>query len=169
MLIRAATTADLDACAALGGAESGERPETSRARVYRDLADPDRRLLVAIVAGELAGYGRAVVHRPPEHGPANAAPAGRYLGGLLVGPRRRRQGIGLALTRERMAWGLGHAGEVWFFADARDERSLALHRKLGFIEVTRDFAFPGVTFAGGTGVLCRATRETSRLGAGAQT
>jgi hypothetical protein len=31
--------------------------------------------------------------------------------------------------------------------------SIDLHRDLAFVEVTRDFTFPGVTFEGGSGIL----------------
>jgi len=43
--------------------------------------------------------------------------------------------------------------EIWYFTNAA---SLLLHYRLGFREVTRDFTYPGVTFTGGVGVLCRA-------------
>jgi hypothetical protein len=36
---------------------------------------------------------------------------------------------------------------------------VVLHARLGFVEVSRDFAFPGVRFDGGVGVLCRAARQ----------
>jgi hypothetical protein len=60
-----------------------------------------------------------------------------------------------------MAWAFQRAGEVWFFANARNRASVDLHARLGFVEVTRDFAFPGVSFDGGVGVLCRAARQQS--------
>jgi hypothetical protein len=41
-----------------------------------------------------------------------------------------------------MAWVFERAEEVWFFANARNRASLELHARLGFVEVTRDFAFP---------------------------
>jgi hypothetical protein len=43
---------------------------------------------------------------------------------------------------------------VWYFASADNPASLDLHRDLGFREHTREFTFPGVSFAGGGGVLC---------------
>jgi hypothetical protein len=58
-----------------------------------------------------------------------------------------------------MAWAFERAGEVWFFANACNRASLDLHARLGFVEVTRDFVFPGVCFDGGVGVLCRAARQ----------
>jgi ribosomal protein S18 acetylase RimI-like enzyme len=94
---------------------------------------------------------------PPPDPPANIAPAGYYLAGLLVAPAYRRRGIGERLTRARMAWVALRGTETWFFANAANRASLLLHQGLGFREVTRDFTYPGVTFTGGVGVLCRAS------------
>jgi RimJ/RimL family protein N-acetyltransferase len=55
-----------------------------------------------------------------------------------------------------MTWTAALAPEIWFFTNAANQASLRLHHRLGFREVTRDFTYPDVTFAGGTGVLCRA-------------
>ena len=82
------------------------------------------------------------------------------MGGLLVETSSRRRGIGEALTRARMHWVFERAPEAWYFTNARNLASLALHAKLGFIEVTRDFVYPRVSFDGGVGVLGRALRPT---------
>jgi ribosomal protein S18 acetylase RimI-like enzyme len=116
-----------------------------------DVASGDRLLLVAEVDGTVAGYGRTL-----PFGPGRNAPAGLYLLGMAVDERRRRRGLGTALTRARMAWAIERAGSAWYFTNARNAASLAVHTRLGFREVTRDFDVPGVTFAGGVGVLCRA-------------
>ena len=55
-----------------------------------------------------------------------------------------------------MGWAAERAEEMWYFTNAGNRASLRLHEALGFAEVTRDFVFPGVTFTGGVGVLCRA-------------
>ena len=47
------------------------------------------------------------------------------------------------------------AAEAWYFANARSEASIALHRRFGFEEVSRRFSFPGLTFEGGEGILFR--------------
>src|SRR5581483_7229910 len=83
------------------------------------------------------------------------APAGYYLTGVLVAPAHRRLGVGEQLTRARMGWAAERAEEMWYFTNAGNRASLRLHEALGFTEVTRDFVFPGVTFTGGVGVLCR--------------
>jgi hypothetical protein len=57
-----------------------------------------------------------------------------------------------------MRWIFEHVPEAWYFTNARNHASLALHAKLGFVEVTRDFSYPNVSFDGGVGVLGRALR-----------
>jgi ribosomal protein S18 acetylase RimI-like enzyme len=163
--VRPAAVADLPALARLAVAERAGPPADWQARFAADLADPDASLLLAQSGGQpggqVAGYGRARRFAPPPDAPANVAPAGYYLTGLLVSPACRRLGIGEQLTRARMAWVATRATEVWFFANAANAASLRLHQRLGFREVTRDFTYPGVTFTGGVGVLCRALLTAS--------
>ncbi|MBM2621956.1 GNAT family N-acetyltransferase [Actinoplanes sp. LDG1-06] len=116
-------------------------------------------LHVAEEAGRIVGYARATFWTPPDDAPANAAPSGWYLMGLVVAPEQRRRGVGRALTRVRLEAIAERASEVWYFASARNQSSIDLHTRLGFVEVTRDFWFPGLTFEGGVGVLARCTFE----------
>jgi ribosomal protein S18 acetylase RimI-like enzyme len=155
-VIRAAEPADLPACAALSVSHSGGRVADAEQRLRDELVRTDRWLLVAVVDGAVAGYGRTSEHRPAQPGPRDA-PAGFYLGGLVVHPARRRHGIGAALTRARMDQVFVVADEVWYFTSAVNSASIAMHARLGFAEVTRDFEFPGVTFTGGQGILFLAT------------
>jgi ribosomal protein S18 acetylase RimI-like enzyme len=157
LIIRPAVVADLPAAVGLAVAERGGEHAQWRTRLAADLADPDACLLVAETDGQVTAYGRARRFDPPPDAPANIAPAGFYLTGLLVAPEYRRRGIGEQLTRARMAWTAARATEIWFFANAANSASLLLHQELGFREVTRDFSYPGVTFTGGVGVLCRAS------------
>jgi ribosomal protein S18 acetylase RimI-like enzyme len=106
--------------------------------------------------GQIVGYGRARHFEPGPQAPPDVAPAGYYLSGMVVHPDWRHQRIGERLTRARMAWTSAFAPEAWYFTSAANQASLRLHERLGFREVTREFSFPGVTFAGGIGVLCRA-------------
>jgi len=154
--VRPAVAADLPAAARLAVAERAGQPAAWRARFAADLADPDVCLLVALHRGQVAGYGRVSRFEPGPDAPVNVAPAGYYLTGLLVAPGYRRLGLGERLTRARMAWAATRATEIWFFANAANQASLRLHQRLGFREVARDFVYPGVTFAGGVGVLGRA-------------
>jgi ribosomal protein S18 acetylase RimI-like enzyme len=155
--VRPATPADIGGLVGLVEAE-GRDGAAMRERFETDLRDPERGLFLAMVGGGLAGYGRSSGFVPPEGAPPNVAPAGYYLGGLLVGSAWRRRGVGQALTQARMAWAFARAAEVWYFTNARNQASLALHAALGFVEVTRDFVYPGVSFEGGVGVLCHARR-----------
>lgn len=155
-LIRAAEPADLPACSVLRASHSGEPVADTEDRLRKELARPDRWLLVAIVGDIVTGYGRVSEHRPMQPRPTDAPP-GYYLGGVMVNPRFRRRGIGLALTRTRMDLVFTMADEVWYFTNARNAASVAMHARLGFTEVTRNFTFPGVTFAGGRGILFRAS------------
>jgi len=127
----------------------------TRKRFEADLSGDDRVLVVAGVEGSLAGYGRVRWFSPSPRSPAGTAPVGWYLGGLVVAPEWRGCGAGAALTRMRVEWVSERADEVWYYANARNVVSLALHAAVGFEEVTRDFSVPGVSFEGGSGVLCR--------------
>lgn len=154
--IRPATVADLDRLAAIRAAREGEDPGVSRAVFERALArNDDSLLIVAEHGGEVVAYGRAGRFDPPADAPANCAPAGHYLTGVVVAPPHRRRGVGRALTEARLAWIAERADAAWYFANPRNRATIDLHARLGFVEVTRDFRFPGVTFYGGTGVLFR--------------
>lgn len=155
--VRAANTPDLEAVVALVAAH-GRDPARLRRRCETDLAEDESHLVVAIADGELVGYGRTGRFTHPPQASPNVAPEGYYMGGLLVASVWRRRGIGEALTRACLAWASERASEAWYFTNARNEASLALHAKVGFLEVTRDFVYPGVSFDGGVGVLGRALR-----------
>ena len=79
--------------------------------------------------------------------------------GIWEGSWWRPSGAGEALTRARIAWVAERATEVWYYANAGNRASLALHAALGFEEVTREFTVVGVSFEGGVGVLCRAVLQ----------
>ena len=145
---------DLAALVELAEGHSGV-PDGWRERFEADLLGDGRLLVVAWVERSLAGYGRVRWFSPPPRSPAGTAPAGWYLGGLVVAPEWRSCGVGAALTRVRIEWVSERADEVWYYANARNVVSLALHAAVGFEEVTRDFSVPGVSFEGGSGVLCR--------------
>ncbi len=162
--VRAATLDDVAGLARLAVAENRRSPcdgrgstsfEHWRALFTNNLGCDDRHVTVAEGATGLLGYGRTGWFEPVADAPANSAPAGWYLSGLSVDPDWRRRGIARALTQERLDWVAARADEAWYFANARNRVSFALHASLGFVEVTRDFAFPGVEFRGGAGVLCR--------------
>ncbi|WP_406280470.1 GNAT family N-acetyltransferase [Embleya sp. NBC_00896] len=185
--IRGAAATDLDACVALlalheaTGAGSGSvavAPVAScsgtgavadtgadpRSRVRAWFRRPDTCFLVAAAEPEhpdradpatrVAAYARAVFLDPTP-----TAPAGYYLGGVVVAPEARRSGLATRLTAARLAWIAERAPEAWYFTNARNDVSLRLHEPFGFHEETREFTIPGVEFAGGVGVLAHAVLD----------
>jgi ribosomal protein S18 acetylase RimI-like enzyme len=156
-IVRHATSADLPLAAGLAALEIGGEARHWQARFADALTKPGSCLVVAELSHQqIVGYGRVRLFAPPPKGPANIAPAGYYLGGVVVEPGHRRQGIGRQLTLERMDWAAARTGEIWYVTDAANQASVSLHERLGFREVTRDFLIPGVSFASRSGVLCRA-------------
>jgi ribosomal protein S18 acetylase RimI-like enzyme len=165
--IRAARHDDAVPLSRLIAAREGARPEDVLPHVERTIAQAGDQSLVVVAEthGAVVGIGRVKYFRPPPNAPVNTAPEGWYLFGLIVAPSERRQGIGRALTIARLDWIAERASCAYYFANARNEVSLALHRELGFADVTTDFAFPGASFQGGTGVLCRVALPIARRSA----
>ena len=147
---------DVGECAALAAAREGD--DMARwAEVFRRRAEADPvTTFVARVDGEIAGFGAVGWLDNAEADGARRVPPGWFLTGLVVAPAWRRRGIGAALTAHRLDWVRGRAEVVYYFANARNGATIDLHRRLGFEEVTREFAIPGVAFDGGVGVLFRA-------------
>jgi len=139
---RAAAPDDLTA---ITGLLRGAYPDSQAA----DLTPQLPSFTVAVADEQIAGYGK-LRHFTGLPG----VPDGHYLGGVVVGPQWRRRGIGTSLTTHRIqaAWAAG-ADSVYYFANSRNEASIAMHLGFGFRELQRPFAFPGVTFTGGEGVL----------------
>lgn len=150
--IRPAAVADVARCAELAVPDPRLRAAW-RARSRIDLAGARGALLVAEVSGAVVGYGRAAHFVRPSRAAPDIVPDGFYLAGLAVAEDFRRAGLGRRLTEARMRWVAERAERVWYVANARNRASIALHAAFGFVEVTRDFRYPGVTFEGGRGVL----------------
>jgi RimJ/RimL family protein N-acetyltransferase len=113
--------------------------------------------LVAEDEGRWVGFGRARNLATSALAPSCVA-AGWYLLGVIVAPDFRRRGVATELTRLRLEWVGRRASEAFYFANSLNLASIDLHRKLGFVEVQRPFAFPGTSFGGGgVGVLFRAS------------
>ena len=87
-----------------------------------------------------------------DYGDGPALP-GHYLGGVTVRPDFRRRGIATELTGARLQWIWERAHRAWYVVNARNQASLAMHRKWGFREVARGPRFHSVKFDGGEGVL----------------
>ncbi|WP_026819686.1 GNAT family N-acetyltransferase [Arthrobacter castelli] len=123
------------------------------AQLEAAIADPGRFVVVAEVGGQMAGWAKTHYWSDGD----GVAPAGHYLGGLTVASALRRGGIGSALTQARLEWIWQQAPEAWYVTNARNHASIALHRRYGFEEVARASRFHTTTFAGGLGILWRAT------------
>ena len=81
------------------------------------------------------------------------AGCGDYLGGVAVLPSARRRGVGTALTEARIVWIDVRRTSSWYFTDAVNEASIALHARWGFQEVTRSAIIRNVQFTSGAGIL----------------
>jgi ribosomal protein S18 acetylase RimI-like enzyme len=150
------TAADVDGIARLLAWREGISSEDAGQRAKDLLNLPHENVvLVAHLGPKVVGFGRAefAARKPP---PYEHVPQGWYLVGLIVDPAHRRRGIGLELTRARLAWIAQRAGEAYYFANSVNRATIDLHARFGFQEIVRDFTFPRVTFTdGGVGVLFR--------------
>ena len=162
-VVRPGCADDLDACVALALLAAPEHEASFwRDVLLRDLEGHEHRLVVAESEGEVVGYGRARLVEPAPDAPPDTAPAGHYLTGVYVRPEWRRNGVATALTEARLDWIRERAADAWYFANARNTASIALHRRFGFEEVSRRFSFPGLVFEGGRGILFRLTLANPR-------
>ena len=159
--VRPATPDDAPAVALLDAERNRVDPDSILPYVRRDLeaiasGDLLRTCAVATSDGTEVGYARAAWKDYGASPDARKLPSGWYLTGLVVSPRWRRQGVGLALTLHRLEH-LISAGvrEVYYFANAENRVTIALHERPGFEEISRDIVVPGVAFHGGVGILYR--------------
>lgn len=135
-------------------AESGRSTST---RFTEDITaaidDENSILVVAESGGRVVGWAKTQFF--PE--PAGPAPAGHYLMGVTVAPVHRRQGVASALLSARMRWIQQRESVVFYFTNAQNHASIALHRRAGFLECGRGPLFRGVPFEAGEGILFSAT------------
>jgi ribosomal protein S18 acetylase RimI-like enzyme len=161
--VRPALPADLPAVAALQSHGFGSQPAGQAARAVGELKSPNRWLWVAVAHSDSADEAQPVGYaRLRLADVATEPPIGYYLSGVVVDPGHRGHGIGGQLIRARMdfAWSAG-APALYYFANSRNAASIALHAKLGFLEIKRPFEFPGIAFENGVGVLFRLERPTA--------
>jgi aminoglycoside 6'-N-acetyltransferase I len=100
-----------------------------------------RVVFVAIVQDEVVGIAKTHFHSEPE----GEAPAGHYLGGVIIDPNFRRRGIGSALTRVRMDWIWSRSSTAYYFANEHNTASIRMHETLGFQSIGRFAQIRGVT------------------------
>lgn len=136
MQIREATLDDLEHVTTVCDASARTR-WTSEMIAPRD----DRVVLVAVTQGEVVGVAKTHLHPDPDDG----APAGHYLGGVVVAPGFRRRGVGFALTRARLDWIWSRASTVYYFTNEHNMASIRMHETLNFRPVARFSEIRGVT------------------------
>lgn len=157
-VVRPGLPEDVEQTGRLAAYREGEPTERWVGIHHRRVSDEDNCLVVAELAGTVVGFGWASYLRPSEGG-GHGAPDGWYLSGVVVDESVRRRGLGLRLTQQRIDCILSHSDEVYYVVAASNRASRDLHATLGFEEVTRDIALPGVVFGAGDGILCRLRRR----------
>ncbi|WP_051389055.1 GNAT family N-acetyltransferase [Arthrobacter sp. 35W] len=159
--------ADLDDTGALAGIEAavrGGNMDLWRTAMEQALLRPRSAVFVACADAVPVAYAKASWLAKVDDG---VSPEGFYLAGCTVLPAHRRMSLGRALTAHRLEWiaaqsdgrpgGPGTAVDAWYFVNAANQASLALHAEFGFVEVARGPRFHGVEFTGGEGVLLRSS------------
>lgn len=158
LVIRRTTLADVAALAHIEAAREGSDPEERASTLEREVrwcAETGQGLILSAEVGVPVAIAKVKRIVPPENA-SNGVPPGWYLGGVIVDPAYRRQGIGRALTRARLDWITVHDLRAHYVTNAANLASIEMHREFGFFELTRDFSLPGLTFVGGEGILFRA-------------
>jgi ribosomal protein S18 acetylase RimI-like enzyme len=150
------TTADVASAVGLAVGVLAVQPGDRGEQFAADVAGERRQMFVAKVNGQLVAYGRVLELPAQEAGPGT--PAGYYLGGVLVDPAWRGQGIATALTRARLRWAFARTGTVFYVTGADNAASLHLHAALGFQEISR---FPSERSAAGVDVLSQLVRTAA--------
>jgi ribosomal protein S18 acetylase RimI-like enzyme len=158
--IRPARVSDAGAVGRISADREGSDPTVEIAAVERALTDDrmgrNRVLLVAEVDGSVVGFAKARYRGGEAVLGEDGLPDGWYLTGVVVDPRFRRRGVGARLTFARMQWIAERGTAAYYFANAKNRVSIALHQGFGFVEIARAPAFGSVSFAGGEGILFKA-------------
>ena len=160
--LRAARAEDLDALSSLvadrEGGSAADQPGRFAGELDRIAGAASRGLWVAERPMGIVAFARAALWEPAAPVPGDSAPAGWYLGGVVVHPDHRRLGIAADLTRARLAWLAPIAAECFFVVNVMNRASIDLHEPFGFHEIARGPELTGIRFTGGMGVLFRADR-----------
>ncbi len=152
MIVRTAREADVAELARI--TQEREGGETARHHdSLRSFLQGAGHILVADFKGEIVGFGKTAYLRQSADAPTNCIPEGWYLAGVIVRPAFRRRGVAHELTRSRIEWLTRRTSVVYYVASAQNTVTIALHKHFGFVEIARDIHAPGVSFAGGVGLL----------------
>ncbi|WP_158539297.1 GNAT family N-acetyltransferase [Renibacterium salmoninarum] len=153
LLIRGPVESDFRALERIEQLIRGGDGEARRSSWVRSIEREDALLMVAEIGSAVVGYAKASRLEPAAD---DVARPGFYLVGCSVHPEFRRQSVGRELTKARLSWIAERADEAWYFCNARNESSVAMHDEFGFSEVLRAERIYGVQFSGGEGLLLRA-------------
>ena len=158
--VRPAEISDTDAVGRISAEREGgiarEHAEGFRRELEYGRTQGKAMVFVAELDGQVIGFGRVQYREGEATMPEGGLPGGWYLTGTVVDSRFRRRGIGTRLTAARMRWIAERGSAVYYFANARNRVSIALHEGFGFIEIARGPAFGSESFVGGEGVLFKA-------------
>jgi ribosomal protein S18 acetylase RimI-like enzyme len=165
VVVRPAAMGDVHAIARISADREGEDIDKHIAGCRRELAggEAGRRLLVLVAEldGNVIGFGKARYIAEKGAAGGAASPGGWYLTGVVVAPPFRRRGVGSRLTVERLRWIAERSRCAYYFSNAENRVSIALHDRLGFSEVARGARLAGESFVGGEGVLFRVDLDRS--------
>ncbi len=156
LVIRKADMKDAKQLSEIRLEREGGELESHLAKFKKELSknDEDKLLLfVAEIGNNIVGFGRARYFTPPPDPPVNIAPEGWYLMGVIVRKAFRRKGIAKALTLRRLKWLSERASKAYYFTIVGNQASIDLHKPFGFVEITRDFIYPGIATESGRGIL----------------
>ena len=157
LTVRPAQMRDVDAVGRISAEREGAEVHEHSAAVRRGFEEEgighSVLVLVAELDGEIIGFGKARYYDEERGAGASASPEGWYLTGVVVDPRFRRRGVGYELTAERLRWIAERSSLAYYFSNARNRVSIALHQHFGFTEVARGAEIAGESFVGGEGVL----------------
>lgn len=167
VVLRAAAKDDIEALVAIEDQVRGGDAELRRRGFFnkfeRSSANPERsQIVLAELSQEIVGYAE-VAWLDSDGG---VAPAGYYLVGCTLLPQWRRRGIGRKLTAKRLKWVSERSDAAWYFANAQNLSSIAMHREFGFHEIARAPQIQRTDFSGGVGVLFGAGLAKSRESVG---
>lgn len=156
VVVRTARVDDAAAVAAVAATRGGPGLDVL-GRLPGWVDDPERRVLVAEVGGAVVGWAMAGPWGSP------GAQAGLHVTALTVHPEHRRRGVGDRLLAALTAWAWGRSDQIWSVVNARNEASVALHERRGFVLDRPITDYAGMTFDGGRGVLLRAACPASAV------
>lgn len=155
MLIRQATLHDVEGVHSISVASGCEVWGVEMLQ-----ASPQRFVVVAEAQGRLVGVAKTHFHTHSD----GDAPAGHYLGGVMVDPSYRRQGMASALTAARLDWIWSQADHAYYFANEQNTASIRLHAKFGFYSLGSFSTIHGVTADNGRSKLILFEASTRGFG-----